>query len=258
MLLAIDVGNTNIVFAVFQGDTLRKSWRCRTDNASSTDEYAAFLSPLLALENIGWSDFSDVLISSVVPETDRHMREFCQDYIGCDPLFVSKDLVDVKVDRALDRDVGADRLVNAYAVQCYYQSPAIVIDFGTATTFDVLESGGVYAGGVIAPGINLSVSALAQAASKLPKVNVEKPASVLGKSTVAAMQSGVYWGYVGLIKEILRGLVAEMSAKPIIIATGGLAPLFEQDVDLIDVFDQDLNIKGLQKIYQMQESRKAA
>lgn len=258
MLLAIDVGNTNIVFAVFEGAVLRKSWRCRTDNASSADEYAAFLAPLLQLERMCWGDISDVLISSVVPETDRHMEQFCSQYLACDPVFVTQDIVKVPVDPALDRQVGADRLVNAYAVQCFYRSPAIVVDFGTATTFDVLEKGGVYAGGVIAPGIHLSVSALAQAASKLPKVNVEKPGQVLGKSTVEAMQSGVYWGYVGLIKEILSGLVAEMSDKPVIIATGGLASMFEPDLPDITVFDPDLNIKGLQKIYESLEQRKAA
>ena len=255
MLLAIDVGNTNIVF---EGETLRKSWRCRTDNASSADEYAAFLSPLLHLEGVAWNDVKTVLISSVVPETDRHMRNFCAQYLSCDPMFITKDIVDVPVDPELTREVGADRLVNAYAVRCFYSTPAIVIDFGTATTFDVLEERGVYAGGVIAPGINLSVSALAAAASKLPKVNIEKPARVLGKSTVAAMQSGVYWGYVGLIKEILSGLMAEMSSKPLVIATGGLAPLFEDDVNAIDIFDPDLNIKGLQKIYQSIEEKKAA
>lgn len=258
MLLTIDVGNTNIVFAVFQGDTLLKNWRCRTDNASSADEYAAFLAPLLALERMHWKEISSVLISSVVPETDRHMRNFCMQYIGREPIFVAKDIVDVEVDPDLTREVGADRLVNAYAVKRFYQSPAIVIDFGTATTFDVLEAGGVYAGGVIAPGINLSITALARAASKLPKIDIAKPKSVLGKSTVAAMQSGVYWGYVGLIKEILSGLMAEMSEKPMVIATGGLAPLFEQDVDAIDVFDPDLNIKGMQKIFESLERRKAA
>ena len=243
MLLTIDIGNTNTVFAVYKGDKFIDSWRLRSDAGLSADEYASFLNELFSLAGVKWKAIKQVIVSSVVPEANFGMRRFCEKYIGVDPVFVSKDMVGISA--VIDRpdDVGADRLVNAVAVSQHYDVPAIVVDFGTATTFDVIDEDGNYAGGVIAPGINLSMSALHQAASKLPKVSVNKPDSAIGKNTVTAMQSGVYWGYVGLIDRILSEIKSELSNNVKVIATGGLAPLFAKDNPAIDVVDENLTLK---------------
>ena len=245
MLLAIDIGNTNTVFAVYDGGGVMDSWRLQTLRGRSADEYAAFLQPLFAHKDISFNGIKAVIVSSVVPDANRAMRVFCEQYIGQQSVFVSKDMVGVAADIERPEDIGADRLVNAVAVNAKYNVPAIVVDFGTATTFDVIDAQGHYAGGVIAPGVNLSVAALHQAASKLPQISVKKPQKALGKNTVSAMQSGVYWGYVGLIERILGELKQEISGDVQVIATGGLAPLFAEDNDMIDVVDQDLTIEGL-------------
>lgn len=251
MLLAIDVGNTNTGFAACEGDTILKSWRLRTDPVRSADEYAAFLIQLLGLENLAFSDLKAVIVSSVVPEANFHLSRFSRDYIGVDTVFVNKDTIGVTIELDRPEEVGADRLVNALAVLTHYSAPAIVIDFGTATTFDVVGAGGVYKGGVIAPGINLSISALHAAASKLPKVTVENPGAVIGRSTRQAIQSGIFFGYLGLIEGITRRITDELAdAKaPFVLATGGLAPLFAEDTKIIDAVDDDLTIKGLIEIY---------
>lgn len=254
MLLAIDVGNTNAVFAVFKGEQLLDSWRLHTENTRSADEYAAFLNQVFDLADMGFQDISDVFISSVVPETNFHIEKLCKKYIGKAPVFITKDNVGIEL--AVDRpeDVGADRLVNALAVKTHYKTPAVVIDFGTATTFDVISADGAYAGGVIAPGINLSINALHQAASKLPKISVYKPDQVIGKTTVEAMRSGVYWGYTGLIERILAGIQKELDSDVQVLATGGLAKLFAKDSDLIELVDEDLTLKGIHEIYKSLKS----
>lgn len=249
MLLAIDVGNTNTVFAVYRGDELMQNWRLQTSSKRSADEYASFLNQLLQLCEIAWSDFSDVIISSVVPDANFHLGKFCQKFVGCDPVFVSKDLVDIDVTLDKPEEAGADRLVNALAAREFYQAPAVVIDFGTATTFDVIDEAGAYSGGLIAPGINLSIEALNRAAAKLPMVSVKKTERVIGKNTVGAIQSGIYWGYIGLIEGILERIKAEMDATPYVVATGGLAPLFIEGTDKIDCVDGDLTLKGLLYIH---------
>lgn len=249
MLLAIDVGNTNTVFAVFKGESPADSWRLHTENGRSADEYAAFLNQVFDLGGFKISDIQDVLVSSVVPETNFHIQKLCEKYVGKPPVFVTKD--NVPIELAVDRpeDVGADRLVNALAVKVHYQCPAIVIDFGTATTFDVINADGAYAGGVIAPGINLSMNALHQAASKLPKISVSKPNKVIGKTTVEAMRSGVYWGYRGLIEGIVEGIKQELGGDVFVLATGGLASLFADDSNVIQQVDDDLILKGIYEIY---------
>ncbi len=250
MLLAIDIGNTNTVFAVYEGDVLREDWRCMTDAARSPDEYGAFLGRLFDLAGLSWQGISGVIISSVVPEADFQIKKFCLKYIQKDPVFVTMDKVrlEIKIDRP--EDVGADRLVNAVAVKTFYRTPAIVIDFGTATTFDIIDAEGAYAGGVIAPGIHLSLNALHNAASKLPKVSISKPEHIIGKTTVEAMQSGVYWGYRGLIEGIIKQIRLEMDAAPLILATGGLASLFSGESSVIEQVDMHLTLKGLHAIYQ--------
>ncbi|MEM7679994.1 MAG: type III pantothenate kinase [Pseudomonadota bacterium] len=249
MLLAIDIGNTNTVFAAYNGGALVKAWRCRTEATRSADEYAAFLNELFMLAKIIWDDFEGVIVSSVVPDANFHIREFCQTYLKQPAIMVDHDMVGIEVDLDRPQDVGADRLVNAVAVYEHYKTPAIVIDFGTATTFDVIDKDGAYVGGVIAPGINLSVSALHQGAAKLPSVSVKKTDKVLGKDTVGAIQSGIYWGYVSLIEGILNRLSDEMGEQPLVIATGGLASLFAEEIDMITEIDQDLTLKGLYFIY---------
>lgn len=253
MLLAIDIGNTNIVFALFKGESMLTSWRSVTRPIRTADEYAAFFFGLMAQSGIG-EKVTSVLISSVVPETHFNIGQFCESYLGLPPVFIDKDTAGITIDLPRPEDVGADRLVNALAVIHHYQSPAIVLDFGTATTFDVIGKGGVYRGGVIAPGINLSINALAQAASKLPKISIAKPERVIGKATIPAMQSGVYWGYVGLIEGILNRMLREMSEagegeNVLILATGGLAGTFKDDISLIKQIDNDLTLKGIALIH---------
>ena len=250
MLLAIDIGNTNTVFAVYKGDALHQEWRCQTVASRTADEYAVFLNELLALAGMAWADISDVIIGSVVPNANFHIKNFCVKFIKAEPLFVTKDVVGIAIDLDRPEEVGADRLINAVAVIEHYQYPAIVIDFGTATTFDVIDAKGRYAGGAIAPGINLSVSALHQAAAQLPNVDIAKPEKAIGKNTVEAMQSGIYWGYLGLIEGITAQITCEMGAQPFVIATGGLAPLFAGNTDLIKTVDHQLTLKGLLKLYQ--------
>ena len=253
MLLAIDIGNTNTVFAAYKGDEQLGAWRIKTDGVRSPDEYAVFLHELFTISELSWDMFHHVIVSSVVPEANAHIERFCAKYLSCTPLFVTKDMVDITLDLERPEDVGADRLVNAVAVLGHYQPPAVVIDFGTATTFDVVDMNGAYAGGVIAPGINLSMHALHQAASKLPKVSVAKPDAVIGKSTTGAMQAGIYFGYKGLIEGIIDGIAEELAVRPYVIATGGLAPLFADGSDVINTVDADLTLKGLQILYAQQE-----
>ena len=252
MLLAIDIGNTNTVFAIYKKDTLINSWRLRSDAGHSADEYAAFLNELFALSAVKWKSIKAVIVSSVVPDANFGMRRFCEKYIGIEPVFVTKEMAEVSADIDRPEDIGADRLVNAVAVQDSYDLPAVVVDFGTATTFDVVDEQGRYAGGVIAPGVNLSMAALHQAASKLPQISVKKPDNILGKNTVSAMQSGVYWGYVGLIEKILTELKAEIGGNVCVVATGGLAPLFAKNNPSIDHVDEGITLKGLYMIAKKQ------
>ncbi len=249
MLLAIDVGNTNTVFAIFSGEDLKHSWRCKTDSVRSADEYAVFLKQLFDLVSLDWDQVSGVVIGSVVPDTNFHLMQLCKKYAACDPVFVDADSAGVDVSLPHPGEVGADRLANAAYVKDVYDLPAIVVDFGTATTFDVIDENGVYCGGVIAPGVRLSMSALAQRAAKLPQISVEKPKKAIGTDTRSAMQSGIYWGYLGMIEKILTQIFDELKVKPYVIATGGLAPLYAQDTTMIDHVDETLILKGLLKIY---------
>lgn len=258
MLLAIDVGNTNTVFAVYKDTELVESWRCQTLATRCGDEYAAFLNELFTLADISWDDISDVIMSSVVPEANFHLQNFCKKYIQQAPVSVDADTAGINIVLDQPGEAGADRLLNAAAVIANYQLPAVVIDFGTATTFDVIDEQGNYRGGAIAPGVNLSVSALHQAAAKLPIVSVQKPDQVIGTSTTGAMQSGLYWGYIGLIEGLLDKITEELGSKPFVIATGGLASLYSQSTPKIDQVDEALTLKGLLQIHQNQTKTKKA
>lgn len=261
MLLAIDTGNTNTVFAVSKnGERPFAVWRIRTEGARTADEYASWLYPLAQQANFSFADVKAVIIGSVVPNANFHLRQFCENYINAKPMFVGDANVDPGITITLSKpeDIGADRIVNAVAAKAQYKLPAVIIDFGTATTFDVVNRDGAYIGGIIAPGINLSLDALHRAAAKLPKVDIMKPRSVIGTDTVSAMQSGIFWGYVAMMEGLLARITAELGEKPYVIATGGLARIFGGSMKDLDKIDEDLTLRGLELIYERNTQRKAA
>ncbi|HUT48046.1 MAG TPA: type III pantothenate kinase [Alphaproteobacteria bacterium] len=251
MLAAIDSGNTNVVFAVYDGDALRGEWRSSSDPNRTADEYAVWLSHLMGLEDLTFDDIDEAIIANVVPAAFYALRMLCRRYFNCVPLVIGEDNVDLGVAAKVDHpeEVGADRLVNAVGAAEQYGGPLIIVDFGTATTFDVVDADGAYVGGVIAPGINLSLEALHMAAAKLPRIDVARPARVIGRSTVPAMQSGVYWGYVSLIEGMIARIEAEYGAEMTVVATGGLAPLFAEATQAIQHLDRELTMRGLLSIH---------
>lgn len=251
MLLAIDVGNTNVVFAIYDGEVQKGAWRCATDPKRTGDEYAVWLTHLMALKHIADTDITTAIIGSVVPAATFNLRRLCKDHFGCEPMLVGGEGVDLGLEARVDRpeEVGADRLVNAVAAAATYPLPLIVIDFGTATTFDVVDSQGNYAGGVIAPGINLSLEALHMAAAKLPRVDIMQPSQVIGKSTVACIQSGIFWGYIGLIEGLVSRISAEYGTPMTVVGTGGLAVLFAKATTAIRHIDGELTLRGLRLIH---------
>lgn len=255
MLLVIDSGNTNTVFAVFEAnpkrDVLLGQWRLSTNARRTADEYAVLLEPMLRMKGISVSQITAAMLSTVVPQNLFSLKTLCRNYFSCEPMVIGDERVKLGIDIMLERpsEVGADRLVNAVAAFQKYQQSLIVIDFGTATNFDVIGSRGEYLGGAIAPGINLSLDALRQAAAKLPQIDVARPKNVIGNSTIPAMQSGIYWGYVGLLEGITRRIKAEYGLPMRVIATGGLAPLFAEGTDCIDVLEPDLTIVGLKEVF---------
>jgi type III pantothenate kinase len=251
MLLAINANNTNTVFAVWDGDTLRGAWRAATDPRRTADEYVVWLDHLLALDGLGRDALDGAVIGSVVPEANFNLRLLCRRYCGSEPLIVGEPNVRTGIETLVDRpeEVGADRIVNTVAAHDRYKGPLIVVDFGTATTFDVVDRDGNYRGGVIAPGINLSLQALASAAAKLPSVPVARTLKVIGTDTVACMQSGIYWGYVGLIEGLVGRIKAEFGAPMSVVATGGLSPLFDGATPAIERTDPSLNLWGLKLVW---------
>ena len=252
MILAIDSGNTNTVFAVFDADGgVRGEWRGSTDTNRTADELWVWLGQLMQLDGIARDDIKAAVIATVVPATLFSLKSLCRKYFDCDPLVIGDDGVELGIEVLVDRpeEVGADRLANAVAAHERYVGPLIVLDFGTATTFDVVDADGNYCGGVITPGINLSLEALHQAAAKLPRVAVTRPKGVVGKGTVEAMQSGIYWGYVSLIEGLVERIQGEFGAPMKVIATGGLAPLFLAATETIEHADLDLTLRGLHAIY---------
>lgn len=253
MLLAIDSGNTNIVFAVFgkDGDVLGE-WRSSTDANRTADEFGIWLEQLMTMAGLKRADITDAIIATVVPATLFALKTLCRKYFDCEPLVVGDAGVDLGIAVHVERpdEVGADRLVNALAAHERYGGPLIIVDFGTATTFDIIDADGGYVGGVIAPGVNLSSEALHQAAAQLPRVAVERPEHVVGRSTVPAMQSGIFWGYVSLIEGLVQRIRAELGEENMeVIATGGLAPLFTAATDVIKLADAKLTLRGLLAIH---------
>lgn len=254
MLLAIDAGNTNAVFALLDGEEIVRKWRISTKDTRTADEYMVWISQLMRLADLTPDDVHGAIIATVVPQGLLQLVLLCRRYFECEPLVVGDPEVDLGVKILIRNpdEVGADRLVNAVAAHHLHNSGGlIVVDFGTATTFDVVGANGDYLGGVICPGINLSLKALHEAAAKLPRIAVEEPVSnqVTGQSTIEAMQSGVFWGYIGLIEGICTRLKAEHDGPMKVIGTGGLAKIFQGHTNAIDAVDHDLTIHGLRLIY---------
>jgi type III pantothenate kinase len=259
MLLAIDVGNTNVVFALVQpGENgtfeVLHRWRLATEHNRSADEYMVNIHQLLMIAGLDKTVVKSAIIATVVPQTLFHLQRLCRNYFDVDAMVVGSPEVDLslRINLPNPKEVGADRLVNAIAGHAAYKGDLIIVDFGTATTFDVVDNEGTYQGGVICPGINLSMDALFQAAAKLPRIAVEPPADnagAIGKSTVHAMQSGVFFGYIGLIEGLVARITAEIGRPVTVIATGGLGVLFQRHTDAIQHIETDLTIQGLALIH---------
>jgi len=250
MLLCIDCGNTNTVFSIWDGTRFLATWRIRTDHRRTADEYFVWLSSLLALRKVDVT-IAEAIISSTVPRVVFNLRVLCDRYFNCRPMVVGKPECALPVAPRVDQGttVGPDRLVNTVAGFDRHGGNIIIVDFGTATTFDVVDDDGAYVGGVIAPGVNLSLEALHMAAAALPHVDISRPSRVIGTNTVACMQSGVYWGYIGLAQGIVGQIRAERGRPMKVVATGGLAALFAQGFDLFDAIEDDLTMHGLVLIH---------
>jgi type III pantothenate kinase len=249
MLLAIDAGNTNMVFALVDGGQIRARWRIATDPRRTADEYAVWLHQLLALENYAIADVTAVIIATVVPRALHNLEVLSKKYFGVVPRIAGRGAAEWPITLDVDepQSVGADRVLNAIAAHARYSGDLIVIDFGTATTFDVVDFSGAYKGGIIAPGLNLSLDALVSAAAKLPRIGIEAPEgnSVIGRTTETQMLAGIYWGYVAMMEGLVARMKAEIGRPVKVIATGGLAALFDQRTSIFDAVETDLTIEGL-------------
>jgi len=253
MLLVIDVGNTNVVFAVFDGETLAGQWRISTDAKRTSDEYGVWLTQVLEHSEISPKRIAHAVCASVVPQALFDLRQLAKRYFNCELMVIGapniKTGIGVKIDNP--REVGADRLVNAYAAWVRYKQAMIVVDFGTATTFDIVSGDGNYMGGVIAPGVNLSLDALQKAAAKLPNIGIQRPDKVIGTNTIGAMQSGIYYGYIGLIEGLVSRIKTEHGAPMKVIATGGLASLYARACPVIEALEPDLTVWGLKGLFEL-------
>jgi len=260
MLLAIEQGNTNTLFAVHDGESWIAQWRSATESTRTADEYAVWLSQLFEMNGLNMKSLTGCIISSVVPQSIFNLRNLSRRYLGVEPLIIGENAelgVAVRIDKP--SEAGADRLVNAIGAHIVYPGPLIVIDSGTATTFDIVAADGGFEGGIIAPGVNLSMQALHDAAAKLPRIAIQRPERnrVVGTDTVSAMQSGVFWGYIGLIEGLIRRIKDERGEHLTVVATGGVVSLFEGATDMIDFFDPDLTIRGLLEIHRRNTAKGA-
>lgn len=249
MLLAIDAGNTNVVFALFEGRTLRGRWRIATDPRRTGDEYAVWLMQLLSIRGVDPKAVETVIISTVVPRAVHNLEILCRHYFHVEPLIAGRGTAEFGIDIDVDQpsSLGADRAVNAIAAHERHGGDLIVVDFGTATTFDVVDYHGAYKGGIIAPGINLSLDALVGNTAKLPRIAIAVPEgkSVIGRNTEDQMLIGVFWGYVAMMEGLIARMRAEIGRPAKVIATGGLAVLFDKATDIFDAVDADLTLEGL-------------
>jgi len=251
MLLAIDSGNTNTLFAIHDGKSWVVEWRIETNEARTADEYAVWFYQLMSMQGLKFADLGACIISTVVPQSLFHMRNLARRHLKIEPLVVGEPGVEIGagVSLANPSEVGADRLVNAVGAHVKYDGPLILVDSGTATTFDVIGKDGDFEGGIIAPGINLSLRALHEAAAKLPRIAIKRPENVVGRNTVEAMQSGIFWGYIALIDVLIDKIRTEDKRDFTVIGTGGVASLFEGASERIDKYDSHLTINGLYEIW---------
>lgn len=258
MLLAIDTGNTNTLFAVHDGQDWKAQWRSATDSTRTADDYAVWLSQLMAMHGLTLDAIDACIISTVVPQSLFHQRNLARRYLQVEPLVIGENVeIGIEVRLPKPSEVGADRLVNAVGAIGKYQGPLVIIDSGTATTFDIVAEDGAFEGGIIAPGINLSMRALHEASAKLPRVAIQRPVQgqVIGRDTVTAMQSGVFWGYMDLIDGLVRRIKDEYGKPMTVVGTGGVVSLFEGAARSIDHFDPDLTIRGLRTLYERNHGR---
>jgi len=261
MLLAIDVGNTNTVLGLYrlEGDKpeLAAHWRVTTHRTRTADEYGVLFVNLFEMNGMATSQVSHIIISSVVPPVDSTLRQVCQEYFKLQPLFVEPGIkTGMPVLQDNPADLGADRVVNCIAAFERYGGPCVVVDFGTATTFDVISAKGEYVGGAIAPGLGISADALFTRAARLGRVDIKRPAKVIGTNTVTHIQSGLYYGYIGLVDGILERIVAELGVKPRVIATGGLARQISEDSRYISEIDDMLTLDGLRILFERNRTAK--
>jgi type III pantothenate kinase len=251
MLLALDVGNTNTVIGVFDGATLKVHWRLSTRRAGTSDEYGIFIKGLFDFAGLDFRGVTAVILSTVVPTVQGPLEEMSRQFFGVEPMLVGPGIkTGMPILYESPRDVGADRIVNAVGAFEAYGGPSIVVDFGTATTFDAISVKGEYLGGAICPGIGISAEALFQRAAKLPRVDIVKPKVVIGKNTVGSMQAGLYFGYLSLVEGIVARMREEMGGRPKVIATGGLAQLVLGDSTVVDQVDPLLTLNGLRILYE--------
>lgn len=258
MIFVLDIGNTNTVLGVFDQDELKYEWRIKTDRHKTEDEFAILVKSLFDFEDLKFSDITGIIISSVVPPIMQALEKMCENYFHQKALIVGESNVHTELNMKYPypKEIGADRIVNAIGAIDIYDVPLIIIDFGTATTFCYIDEEQAYCGGIIAPGIKISIDALQNKASKLPKIQIEEPDNVIGTSTVEAMQSGVFYGYIGQVDGIVRRIKAENSKNAKVIATGGLATLIAQGSETIDYVETHLTLRGLYLIYQRNKEKK--
>ena len=255
MLLAVDIGNSNISLGVFQGEELRATWRIATDVNKQADEYEALFQGMLSIRSLQPACIKESVICSVVPPLTGVFQEFCERYLGHKPLIVGMGVkTGIRINYESPRDVGADRVADAVAAYHKYGGPVIVVDFGTATVLDAISGDGVYLGGAIAPGIGIAAEALFARTSKLHRVELLAPPTAIGKNTVDSMQSGLIFGYVGLVEELVRRFQKELGEKARVIATGGLASIIAKETPVLETVDPNLTLDGLRLIHQMNVS----
>ncbi len=256
MIMAFDVGNTTIALGVYQGKKLVANWRIKSDREKTSDEYGLILSDLLGHEKLSAQKIKGAIISSVVPPITPVIEQSVEKFFGVQPLLVGPGLkTGIPILYENPAEVGPDRIVASFAAYKKYGGPCLIVDFGTATTFDVVSTHGEYLGGSIAPGIQISAEALYLRTARLPRIEIKKPKTAIGRNTVSSMQSGLYFGYIGLVNQIIRELSAELQAKPVVVATGGQAELITPDIEAIDYFEPNLVLEGLQLLYEKNRPR---